>query len=1067
MKKIIILLTLIFGYFVTNSQILNYNIKGTIPSNILGQISIKIGTDTNLYIGVGSIARRIFTERDTTTGLLVTKNNLNLYIEYADTLSKIATKTDISQNTIDTNNYISTHSYVLNNFIKNGGDVRATQDTIGNKSGNGLRIIDGATGIGLFNSFGLTIPTSAAIYNNTYNQTASSNNAQIILSTTGVSAIHNVNDANTAFTVNQENTSATGLVFDAQDGSASVFKVAKDGTLTGKNNFFTINAGGHLGLNTIPFNGQQVRILGSTDLVGATSGQVNFINLINNFAPTSGTAQFAAIEWLDTINQTGGANGISRGIWFHPSIKSAFNWIPFDYTSQDGSIVKFRVDSAGNIFSAGTKGSFWNVNGNSSTGNSLPIIGTLNPSESLLLYSNGNQMMYFSPGQISIDAPLVSGSGSINGSLDIGSGFKFFRAIGDTTALSDWNLIGGNALLSRWRFKGVSEATLDSSGRFILPTGKIQINSTDTNARLTVDGSGGAIQRWSTNGTIEAILASNGILSSFGISNLNTVNNGFVSVSNNGVIVTSNIASSSNWPFTVQQVNAGNSQIVHFLSPGGNTVMFLDTSNVHVSGTLYSSILANLNTAANSQLSMGIGGAALSANIGNSTNIFTLNQLNSLSTGNVQVWENQSTIYASSSLSIPFLAGSLNIANSLDGSGSTFTPKIQTTNTNGIAGFSVMVGNNSSGNARENATLFVDSVHSLSGITQNHANGSGYPFVFRNSTGEAMRINSNDNILLGTTTDNGAKLQVSGATTISGNISALGIGNLATFNNGNISFTNSGILASRNVADASSIFIINNGNSSSTGLLLDLQNVATSVFNVSKTGSVVGGQGAFTFSADGQIGLNTTTSTNQMIRINAGSGVFGATSGTPNFISLLGNFSPTSGTANLATIEWNGTINQTGGANGLVRGIWYHPTLTSVIGGWMPFDYTDPTGGIVKFRIDSAGSIINPSITYSTGGYNLLINNSTTNRYEKISTTSLFGLTSGKLTASGNGTLTTITIAHGLTGITSSSVVIVQSNISASDGIIGCSIDATNITIRYTIAPVLGTNNLSYSYYIK
>lgn len=69
--------------------------------------------------------------------------------------------------------------------------------------------------------------------------------------------------------------------------------------------------------------------------------------------------------------------------------------------------------------------------------------------------------------------------------------------------------------------------------------------------------------------------------------------------------------------------------------------------------------------------------------------------------------------------------------------------------------------------------------------------------------------------------------------------------------------------------------------------------------------------------------------------------------------------------------------------------------------------------------------------------------------------------------ASGTGASTTITIPHGLTGITSTSKVIVQPLNAASAGVTFATIGSVNIVINYTIAPVLGTNNLNYSVLIK
>lgn len=70
-------------------------------------------------------------------------------------------------------------------------------------------------------------------------------------------------------------------------------------------------------------------------------------------------------------------------------------------------------------------------------------------------------------------------------------------------------------------------------------------------------------------------------------------------------------------------------------------------------------------------------------------------------------------------------------------------------------------------------------------------------------------------------------------------------------------------------------------------------------------------------------------------------------------------------------------------------------------------------------------------------------------------------------TGSGTGSATTITIAHGVSGITGSSSVIVTPNNAAAAGISYVTIDATNVNIVYATAPVSGTNNLAYSISIK
>lgn len=70
-------------------------------------------------------------------------------------------------------------------------------------------------------------------------------------------------------------------------------------------------------------------------------------------------------------------------------------------------------------------------------------------------------------------------------------------------------------------------------------------------------------------------------------------------------------------------------------------------------------------------------------------------------------------------------------------------------------------------------------------------------------------------------------------------------------------------------------------------------------------------------------------------------------------------------------------------------------------------------------------------------------------------------------TASGTGAATTISVAHGLSGITSSNAVIASPNSAAAAGYNYVDIDATNVNFYYTVAPISGTNNLIYSITIK
>jgi len=70
-------------------------------------------------------------------------------------------------------------------------------------------------------------------------------------------------------------------------------------------------------------------------------------------------------------------------------------------------------------------------------------------------------------------------------------------------------------------------------------------------------------------------------------------------------------------------------------------------------------------------------------------------------------------------------------------------------------------------------------------------------------------------------------------------------------------------------------------------------------------------------------------------------------------------------------------------------------------------------------------------------------------------------------TGSGTGAATTISFAHGVTGVTSANSVIVTPNNAAAAGLIYVTLDATNVNVVYSVAPASGTNNLAYSVSIK
>jgi len=77
--------------------------------------------------------------------------------------------------------------------------------------------------------------------------------------------------------------------------------------------------------NSVSYSGGHI-FTNSTTNISATSGDNFTLQSIQVFAPTSGTATYGALAIAPTINQTGGANGITRGLYINPTLISAANF---------------------------------------------------------------------------------------------------------------------------------------------------------------------------------------------------------------------------------------------------------------------------------------------------------------------------------------------------------------------------------------------------------------------------------------------------------------------------------------------------------------------------------------------------------------------------------------------------------------------------------------------------------------------------------------------------------------------------------------------------------------------
>lgn len=96
----------------------------------------------------------------------------------------------------------------------------------------------------------------------------------------------------------------------------------------------TINAS----VNSQVLNGQRINnTLGFGAFTGLT---YNNLRLSTGFSPTSGTHTYSGLVFDATINQTGGANGITRGIYINPTLTAAADFRAIEVTAGSINVTK-------------------------------------------------------------------------------------------------------------------------------------------------------------------------------------------------------------------------------------------------------------------------------------------------------------------------------------------------------------------------------------------------------------------------------------------------------------------------------------------------------------------------------------------------------------------------------------------------------------------------------------------------------------------------------------------------------------------------------------------------------
>ena len=151
--------------------------------------------------------------------------------------------------------------------------------------------------------------------------------------------------------------SGNQYLIDGQVGGVSKFKVSNAGLLTAASidvsGLISVSGGGTNSYFNSSTSNAQYNFYGGGN-TSLTSGPTSVFDSQRNFVPTSGTATYSGFLFDPTINQTGGANGITRGLYVNPTLTSAADFRGIEIANNSGMGINQTGASATNTFAGAT-----------------------------------------------------------------------------------------------------------------------------------------------------------------------------------------------------------------------------------------------------------------------------------------------------------------------------------------------------------------------------------------------------------------------------------------------------------------------------------------------------------------------------------------------------------------------------------------------------------------------------------------------------------------------------------------------------------------------------------------
>jgi len=173
---------------------------------------------------------------------------------------------------------------------------------------------------------------------------------------TGPGGAFNFQIARSSTTGSTQNSFATALRINSSSeiwfGSAGSSAAPAIFPCTGSTYSSTSNAGRGLTLWNYSNTAGDIGTTFSGSNMTQTSGTQRNLYVIRSFAPTSGTGIYNHFEIAPTINQTGGASGVTRGIYVNPTLTAAADFRALEISA--GNVVLPKTVTAGGTTGAQT-----------------------------------------------------------------------------------------------------------------------------------------------------------------------------------------------------------------------------------------------------------------------------------------------------------------------------------------------------------------------------------------------------------------------------------------------------------------------------------------------------------------------------------------------------------------------------------------------------------------------------------------------------------------------------------------------------------------------------------------